>query len=474
LSTGRTDLSLRATSRNVHLTSASRKGNTSETLGPSAVLDAFCPSARANFWGGFGYTAAMTIDARLLAQDEALCAVGPRIKVLSRLSWPEHVVEEFLADWRRGQPTLPNVEYPRDDYFDVAQDALIHIQNKTQGVDDPLYRYVHDTADSYAHAAELLNAAGTPRFLEISRDLYGDPYDRVPGTRLTHFETAAQLLDVTDSLRAASAHEEDLVCLTAESVRDEIQHRTDPFFGEHKLEIVVDANLASKAAASAQRIRIRGRTSFSSADIEQLIEHEAFIHSATSINGRLQRLRCFSLAAPRTTPTQEGLATLAELITGSMDISRLRRLALRIGGVKRAIEGADFIDVFRYFLDYGQTEDESARSAMRVFRGGDPRGRVAFTKDVVYLHGLIGVHTFLRRAISDGRVELIPRLFAGRLTLGDVIRLGPAFDSGDLTPGRYIAPWASDPRRLAAYLAFSLVLNRINIGNVQLESLLER
>jgi uncharacterized protein (TIGR02421 family) len=416
----------------------------------------------------------MAIGAGLLTLDDALCAVAPKIKVLSRLSWPEMVVEDFLASWRRGQPTLPQVEYPYDESFDAAQDTLIHIQNKTKGVDDPIYRYVHDTADSYAHAAELLNAAGTPRFLDISRDLYGDPYDRVPGTRLTHFEAAAQLLEVTNSLRAASLHEEELVCLTAASVRDEIQRRTDPFFGEHRIEVVIDSNLASKAAAAAQRIRIRGRTSFTEADIDQLIEHEAFIHSATALNGRLQKLRCFSLAAPRTTATQEGLATMAELITGSMDLSRLRRLALRIGGVKRAIEGADFIDVFRYFLDNGQSEDESARSAMRVFRGGDPRGRVAFTKDVVYLHGLIGVHTFLRRAISDGRVELIPRLFAGRLTLGDVIRLGPAFESGDLQPGKYVAHWASDPRRLAAYLAFSLVLNRINLGNVKLESILER
>lgn len=65
------------------------------------------------------------------------------------------------------------------------------------------------------------------------------------------------------------------------------------------------------------------------------------------------------------------------------------RLALRIGAVKHAIEGADFVEVFRCFLRAGQSEEESARSTMRVFRGGDPRGKVAFIKDVVYLHGLI-------------------------------------------------------------------------------------
>ena len=36
------------------------------------------------------------------------------------------------------------------------------------------------------------------------------------------------------------------------------------------------------------------------------------------------------LGAPRTTRTQEGLATFAEIITGAIDISRLRRIALRV------------------------------------------------------------------------------------------------------------------------------------------------
>ena len=264
------------------------------------------------------------------------------------------------------------------------------------------------------------------------------------------------------------------MCMTAEHVRDEMQSRIDPFFTEHPIHVVIDSRLTSKAAAAARRIRIRGRASYTEADIDQLLEHEAFVHAATALNGRLQPIQAFGLAAPRTTATQEGLATIAELITGSMDLSRLRRLALRIIAVQHVIEGADFVEVFRYFLRAGQSEDESARSAARVFRGGDPRGGIAFTKDVVYLHGLIGVHTFLRRAIFDSRIELIPRLFAGRVTLGDVLRLDSAFEAGDLLPGRYITPWAADARRLAAHLSFSLILNRIKLENVDLETILQR
>jgi uncharacterized protein (TIGR02421 family) len=400
-----------------------------------------------------------------------LCRVAPRIKVLSRMSWPDAVIDAFLVSWRRGEPELPVVEYPAKGVF---ADAIVELERIRDASDPtvPLEAYIRRTADSYADACHMLEAAGTPRFLEISRRLYGDPNELLPGSGYTHFQAARQLLQTTAPLRAACEDEQALRCITAASVRDELQRRTDPFFGTHRLEIVVDSKLAAKAAAAARRIRIRAKTSFTEADIEQLLEHEAFVHSATALNGQLQRVQSLSLAAPRTTGTQEGLATVAELVTGSMDLSRLRRLALRIGAVKHVIDGADFVEVFRFFLRAGQGEEESARSAMRVFRGGDVKGGVAFTKDVVYLHGLIAVHTFLRLAIYEKRVELIPRLFAGRVTLSDILALEPAFDADDLLPGRYVAPWASDPRRLAATLCFSLVVSRIDLEEMTLSALL--
>lgn len=70
------------------------------------------------------------------------------------------------------------------------------------------------------------------------------------------------------------------------------------------------------------------------------------------------------------------------IITPSRYALSLRRIALRVVMVKQALDGADFIEVFRGFLDAGQSEVESYRSAARVFRGGDVRGKVCFTKPV--------------------------------------------------------------------------------------------
>src|SRR3546814_3952010 len=68
----------------------------------------------------------------------------------------------------------------------------------------------------------------------------------------------------------------------------------------------------------------------------------------------------------------------------------MKRVSLRIEAVAMALDGADFVQVFRYFLDAGQDEVESFSSAQRVFRGVPVTGGHAFTKDVVYLRGLVG------------------------------------------------------------------------------------
>lgn len=198
------------------------------------------------------------------------------------------------------------------------------------------------------------------------------------------------------------------------------------------------------------------------------------MHTATVLNGRRQpRLRSLALGAPRTTPTQEGIAVLGELVTNATDITRLRRVALRVLAVQQALDGADFIDVFKFFLEAGQSEEESVRSAQRIFRGGAVKDGIVFTKDAVYLSGLFEVHTFLRVANRDRRPELVANLFAGRLTLADALRLAPLFESGWLEPPRYMPPWARDLRRLAALMAYCAFVSNIRLERVDLSRAIE-
>ncbi|MFT5392727.1 MAG: hypothetical protein ACI8PT_002925 [Gammaproteobacteria bacterium] len=190
----------------------------------------------------------------------------------------------------------------------------------------------------------------------------------------------------------------------------------------------------------------------------------------TALNGREQpRLRSLSLGAPRTTATQEGLATFAELVTGAIDLGGLERIALRIIAIDIALGGGDFLDVFKFFIEAGQPESESVNSTMRIFRGAPVTGGCAFTKDSVYLHGLLEVHTFFRWALREHRLELCEQLFAGRLTLGDVIRLSPFFEDETLLAPRYFPPWMTRTTGLASYLAFAVFGDKIDLDELDSE-----
>jgi uncharacterized protein (TIGR02421 family) len=187
------------------------------------------------------------------------------------------------------------------------------------------------------------------------------------------------------------------------------------------------------------------------------------------LSGRGQPyLKSLGLGAPRTTGTQEGLATFAELITATMDLSRLRRIALRIKGIHLACEGGDFIDVFRFFLEAGQSETESFQSTARIFRGGDVRGRHVFTKDVVYLKGLVSVHTFLRKAIEMRKIDFPRYLFIGRVALGDIASLEPLIGTGFIATPRYMPRWVANREGLAAYLSYSVFSHGLNLAGVKL------
>ena len=145
----------------------------------------------------------------------------------------------------------------------------------------------------------------------------------------------------------------------------------------------------------------------------------------------------------------------------------MKRISLRIVAIDKAQNGADFIEVFRFFLDSGQNENDSFSSAARIFRGVPVEGGAAFTKDTVYLHGLLSVHTFFRWALKNQKLKLCRNLFAGKMSLHDVIALEPWFDNGYIAPPVYLPPWVQQANGLAGMLAFSLFANKIRLDRVE-------
>ena len=403
--------------------------------------------------------------------DRRLCEVARRIKVLSYLDWPTAFRAEFLEGWHAGRPVLPRPTYKPLDYAEEL--AALRLISSEADVEHPIGRYVHQTAESYITAAAMLQGVGSKAFTACSQELYGRPGDPIGSGNLTNIDAANHFIQVTDGFRGEAFASPD-ADLPAEDVAQTLRAVvTEAFGADVRMSVEIDPNLPAKAAAGARRLRLQSGP-FSAPDVGQLVQHEVLVHSATMRNGKEQRwLRSLGLGSPRTTRTQEGLATLAELVTNTMDIGRMRRIALRIKGIQMGMDGADFLDVFRFFLETGQDEEESYQSSMRIFRGGDPRGRNVFTKDGVYVQGLIYAHLFLLKAIQEGKPQFMDHLFCGRLTFGDIVGLEPFVESGFISPPRFVPPWIANRRCLAASLSYTIFATRIDLADVELDHFLE-
>jgi uncharacterized protein (TIGR02421 family) len=404
------------------------------------------------------------------ALDQRLAAAVRGIRLLDSVSWPVQAQEQFLAGWRIGKITMPKIEYRKFDHSEIR--AELKYVDQHADANHPIGRYLHLTSESWRIATRLLDVVGTHRVTAFSTRLFGRPGELLPGDGPSNIEAARHFVDLADELDQELRGYEPEYVLSAEQVQLELQEQVDAFFGKDKVRVELDPNLISKAAASPTRIRLRTNTGFSEYDRNQLLMHEAFVHTLIGLNGREQPvLGSMARGSPRTTATQEGLATLSEMMSGSMDIERMKRISLRIIAIDKALDGADFIDVFRFFIDSGQSDTDSFTSAQRIFRGVPTSGGAAFTKDTVYLHGLLSVHTFFRWCLRHRKLGLARQLFAGKMALEDVFNFESSYAAGSIVPPRYLPPWIQRANGLAGMLAFSLFVNKIRLDNVDADDL---
>lgn len=389
---------------------------------------------------------------QIFATATDLRKVESGVRVLRSISWDPSVRQRFFE---RGAIELPEVTYAGFD------SGTIHAQLREvmRGVvgDSPIARWFQRSADAIAASADLIASAGKPEFLTYGARLFGLPTESHVGA------TPLALAKAVDKL-CAEISRLDLgapspACHLAEGVAQRIREDCIKLFGDESPEVSVVDELSANALAGPRRIRVRRAACFTDRDVLQLVQHEAYVHVCTSLNGRHQtKLPLLASSHAGTTRTQEGLAVFAEFITGSFDPDRFRRLADRVLAIQLAIDGADFLDVYRFFLDRRLAPETAFENARRVFRGGVVSGGIPFTKDGVYLDGFLRVTNFLRAITAEGRIDCLPLLFCGKLDLEDIPALAQLAEMDLCTAPIYLPPWADDRRFLVTYLAYSQFL----------------
>jgi uncharacterized protein (TIGR02421 family) len=382
------------------------------------------------------------------------------MRVLSTLAWPSRERETFLAS---GGTRLPTPEYSPPDPA-PALEAVARARAVLQPgsvVDDWLSR----EADAVESTARMLAAIGTPAFAEHSATLYGVPTRPLRGDPTTPLDLAHVVLAEIEELTTLHLLLEPPRDRTADDVAAEIETAVRLHFGDDAPTVTVVDELSANAVASTTRIKIRRGAMFTGRDSAQLLNHEAFIHVGTGINGRAQvDLPILAVGHPGTTRTQEGLAVFSEFVSGHLDLDRLRRLALRTLAVQMVLDGADFVELYRWFLERSPSPEQAFESTRRIFRGAPLEGGAPFTKDCGYLSGLLGVTTFVRAGFAAGRADALVLLFAGKLDLTAIPALAELRARGLCVPARYVPPWALDPSWLLTYLTLSTFMSRIDLA----------
>lgn len=336
--------------------------------------------------------------------------LGPALGIDARLTEIERTVDLLLnltpvnsaeawADFERSDfGTAPTLRLrPLDFEPDLVRRDLYELE--VENVTDPaLHALFKAKRDEIARQVTALEDRDTSRFVYGSLQLYG-----AVAAPLAH--AAEELLEAIPA-RAPSTSSVTAGAF-AEAARAEIE-RYREVYPDFPIHIDVRDDI-SELMVSFGRLLIPESAAIRAERVEPLLHHEVGTHVVTYQNGARQPLKLLTTGLPGYDETQEGLAVLAEYLTGGLDPRRLRVLAGRVVAIDMMLDGAEFLEVFESLRSNYAIPLRTAWSiAIRVVVGG---GSV---KDAIYLRGITRL---LEYFAEGGSLDV---LFVGKLALDHV------------------------------------------------------
>jgi uncharacterized protein (TIGR02421 family) len=345
--------------------------------------------------------------------DAGLTAIERSVNLLLNVT-PVNAAEAW-ADFERSDfETAPTLRLrPLEFEPDLVRRDLYNLE--IENVTDPsLHSLFRSKRDEIARQITALEDRDTTRFVHASLQLYGGVAQSLASAAEELLETIPAQAPATGSVTAGAFAE----AARAEFDRYRAEYRDFPVHIEVRDDI-------SELMVSFGRLLIPESAIFRADRVEPLLHHEVGTHVVTYQNGTRQPLTLLTIGLPGYDETQEGLAVLAEYLTGGLDPRRLRVLAARVVAIGKMLDGADFLEIFESLRADLRIPTRTAWSiASRVVVGG---GSV---KDAIYLRGI----TRLLETLAEG--NSLDVLFVGKLALDHVPLIQDLLDREVLQ-----APW---------------------------------
>jgi uncharacterized protein (TIGR02421 family) len=343
-----------------------------DSLGPSA----FAPAAR-------------VVDQQLSEVSEAFDFILQATPVNSEAAW-----QQFRSNGFREPPRFRYRPLP---YHPVLLKRRLFTA-PLENVEDPtLFVLFSEKQRELDRQLTALRDVGTSHFLYGSLQLYGKP-----DADLCDLARRILVLPGLDEPpEPADAKADDV----AAHARDEIERyrsRHAPFLAH----VEVRDDIASGAMVAGDRLLVARSLRARESRIDPLLHHEVGTHLLTYFNGREQPFRQLYAGLAGYDGLQEGLAILAEHLSGGLDRARLRTLAARVVAAEALVSGAKFVETFHLLHDECSLSERSAfLVTLRAYRAG------GLTKDITYLRGLRDLLAWLREGHD------IEPLYVGKIAL---------------------------------------------------------
>lgn len=397
------------------------------------------------------------------------------LRILDAIQWDESIERAFFErngrelppvtrDYYHNRPLPFDADAKTQEFHDLERDI-----RRRLGALNAAGQIMTRMCEEYREVVGLLQSRGTPEFGHISERLYGSSADSFHAGDPTLSDLGRIVSDLLDNLAKDSSFSPEEETLDAPGAVAMLSSRLAEYFGDPSaVRVKLSDGLLADAAAGCDYLKIRRDARFTPREVRLLEVHEGWVHLGTTVNGQRQPVCTFlSKGPPASTVTQEGLAVLTEVLAFASHPERVRRLTHRIEGVALAESGANFLEVYRFFVAEGYEPRESYQLTVRVYRGSLPQGAGPFTKDLCYGRGFVQVYNYLRLAVARGQVRRVPLLFCGKTALGDMKALAHLVDEGLVEPPRFVPPQFADLRALTAWMCFAGFLNRLSPERIQ-------
>jgi uncharacterized protein (TIGR02421 family) len=407
--------------------------------------------------------------------SERLVEAQRPIRILDAIKWDDDIERAFFEKGCRELPPVSRDYYDKRPLpFDV--EAKLH---DLHAIERDIRRQLGEynapgqimarMCQEYREVVRMLKHRGSRAFAECSERLYGSSSDSFHAGDPNLADLGHMMSDVLDNLSHDAIFGREDCTLDARQTVELLSERLGLYFQDNGVvRVRLSDGIVADASAGSDYLKIRGTARFSPREVRLLEVHEGWVHLGTTLNGQSQPICTFlSKGPPSSTMTQEGLAVLTEILAFASHPGRVRRLTNRIEGVALAESGANFLEVYRYFLEEGYDSRESYQHASRIFRGSLPEGCGPFTKDLCYSKGFVLVYNFIRLAVSRGMARRVPLLFCGKTTLADIKTLAHLVEEGLVEPPRFVPPQFTDLHALSAWMCYANFLNRLSLKRIE-------